>query len=67
MDREIRFIGLTKKQILEKLGDQFNFYPDNEWRYTLKKYWWGRKKKLFLEFDKEEKVISQYIIYTYRE
>ena len=65
MDRQIQLIGLTRKEVLEKLGDEFNFYPDKQWVYTLKKYWWGRKKKLHLEFNEEGKVINQYILYSY--
>lgn len=60
-----RFIGLTKNEVLEELGDEFNFYPDKQWVYILKKSWWGRKEKLFLEFDEKNKVVAQYIIYTY--
>lgn len=57
--------GLTKNEVLEKLGDEFNFYPDRKWVYTLKKYWWGKKQNLVLEFNDEDKVISQHIISTY--
>ncbi|MDM1042745.1 MULTISPECIES: hypothetical protein [Empedobacter] len=59
------FIGFSKKEVLEELGDEFNFYQEKEWVYTLKKYWWGRKKRLHIEFDENNKVISQYITYSY--
>ena len=39
MDKQVQLIGLTKKEILKKMGDEFNFYPDKKWVYTLKKYW----------------------------
>ncbi|MGC4128509.1 MAG: hypothetical protein QM564_02895 [Bergeyella sp.] len=58
-------IGLSKKEVVERLGDDFNFYPAKEWIYTLKKYWWGQSKKLYLEFDKEDKVIRQYTKRSY--
>lgn len=65
MDKQIRLIGFTKKEVLETLGDEFNFYPDKEWVYTLRKYWWGRRIKLVLEFDNDDKVIAQYVKYSY--
>lgn len=55
------FIGLSKKEILIRLGEGFNFYPDNQWSYILKKYWYGRKKVLYIEFDAAEFAINQYI------
>ena len=58
-------IGLSKKEVLQQLGDGFNFYPDTKWSYILKKYWYGRKKLLFIEFDHNGIVISQYIISEY--
>lgn len=38
------FIGLSKKEVLEELGDEFNFYPDKEWIFLLKKTG-GEKRK----------------------
>jgi|GEM_PF-599580 len=46
-------LGKSKKDILNELGDEFNFYPNNIWTYTLKKCWYGKKKILFLYFEKE--------------
>ncbi|MGC4128925.1 MAG: hypothetical protein QM564_05050 [Bergeyella sp.] len=63
--KTVTFIGLSKKELLVRMGDDFNFYPDKVWTYVLKKYWWGHTRKLYLEFDEEDKVISQYTLYTY--
>lgn len=46
-------IGKTKKQIIEVLGDGFNFYPENVWYYVLGKTWYGRKKVLFIKFQND--------------
>ncbi|SFB69710.1 hypothetical protein SAMN05421876_101163 [Kaistella jeonii] len=48
---QISLIGKTKEEIIEELGDGFNFYPDNLWDYELGKNWWGTKKVLFLLFE----------------
>jgi len=45
-----RLIGATKTEILEELGEGFNFYPDNLWVYDFKKNWWS-KSLLLLSFD----------------
>jgi len=58
-------IGMTKKEILDILGEEFNFYPDKVWSYVLKKSWWGRKRILIIEFDDDDKVISRYIVNRY--
>ena len=65
MDKQLQLIGLTKKEILKKMGDEFNFYPDKKWVYTLKKYWLGKQKKLIIEFDDEDKAVKQYTKSTY--
>jgi len=57
-----RLIGLSKKEIIIKLGDGSNFYPEKEWSYILKKYWYGRVKMLFLEFDENDIVTAQYTV-----
>lgn len=30
-------IGMTKKEVLKELGDEFNYYPNQLWYYTVKK------------------------------
>lgn len=55
---DVHLIGLSKKEILQKLGDEFNFYPDKKWVYILKKYWWGKSKKLYIEFDENDVTIA---------
>ncbi|MFZ4928128.1 hypothetical protein [Chryseobacterium sp. Mn2064] len=61
MKKNTTFLGLTKKEILLKLGQEFNFYPDKKWSYVLKIFWYGKKKILYLTFDESDKVISQSI------
>ncbi|KPE52838.1 hypothetical protein [Chryseobacterium indologenes] len=61
-DKKEEFIGLSKKEIIQKMGEGFNFYPDKEWSYVLKKYWYGKTKILFLEFDHNDIVTGQYTI-----
>ncbi|WP_045495993.1 hypothetical protein [Chryseobacterium sp. StRB126] len=54
-------IGLSKKEVVVRLGNGFNFYPDNQWSYILKRYWYGRKKVLYIDFDAAGTVIRQSI------
>ena len=35
---------MTKKQVVEALGEGFNYYPDDLWIYEINKTWW---RKLF--------------------
>lgn len=58
-------IGKTKKEVLGELGEEFNYYPDKVWSYVLKKYWWGKKWILYIEFDKEDKVIAKFTALRY--
>lgn len=51
----------SKKEVLQYLGEEFNFYPDKLWYYVLSENWWGKKKVLFLEFDERDKVSAKYI------
>ncbi|WP_223608313.1 hypothetical protein [Chryseobacterium sp. OSA05B] len=46
-------IGLTKKDLIEKMGDEFNFYPDSVWIYFLNKNFFGRKTYLIISFEGE--------------
>lgn len=46
-------IGTTKKDLVSKMGDEFNFYPDNIWIYLLDKNFMGRKTFLIVSFEKE--------------
>ncbi|WP_223608316.1 hypothetical protein [Chryseobacterium sp. OSA05B] len=57
-------IGITKKDLIEKLGDGFNFYPDTIWTYLLHKNFFGRKTFLVITF-KDEMVIDVNIIKKY--
>lgn len=47
--------GKTKEEILKDLGEEFNFYPNDLWTYSLKKDWLGRWIFLYLYF-KDDKV-----------
>lgn len=44
-------MGLTKKDLIEKIGDDFNFYPDTIWIYLLNKSFLGKKTYLIIRFD----------------
>ncbi|SFN89571.1 hypothetical protein SAMN05421594_4624 [Chryseobacterium oleae] len=46
-------IGLTKKDLIKKMGDEFNFYPDTTWIYLLSKSFFGRKTYLIIHFEEE--------------
>ncbi|MCL1665806.1 hypothetical protein [Elizabethkingia ursingii] len=46
-------LGMNKKQVVETLGEGFNYYPDDLWIYEIKKTWWGKKTVLLLSFNKE--------------
>nr|WP_199162803.1 hypothetical protein [Elizabethkingia sp. ASV34] len=54
----------TKSEILQELGEGFNFYPDNLWTYDLKKTWWGRKTCLLLKF-KDNNVEDFCVVFYY--
>lgn len=58
----IPLVGLTKREVLEILGDEFNYYPSKQWEYYVKRKWWQRKSTLYIVFDEEDKVITQFII-----
>ncbi len=47
-------LGKDKKQIVEELGQEFNFYPEEVWTYVLKKSRWGWKTILFISFKCEK-------------
>ena len=56
-------IGKDKNFILEKIGDGFNFYPDDTWVYDIKVSWWGRKTALVILFSRsivERVAIAKY-------
>ncbi|WP_370895942.1 hypothetical protein [Chryseobacterium gossypii] len=55
----------SKKEVIEELGDGFNFYPDQIWYYILSKRWWGKKVVLFIEFDENDVVCSHYVKTVY--
>lgn len=43
---------MTKRDIIETLGEGFNYYPDDVWIYEVKT-WWGKKTVLLVCFNKE--------------
>lgn len=63
--KDISLLGLSKKELIQKIGEGFNFYPDKEWSYILKKSWYGKITVLYLEFDDNDIVIAQYIVSKY--
>mgnify|MGYP000849556987 CR=1 FL=1 len=48
-----RLFGKSKKEIVEEMGQEFNYYPERIWTFQMKKYWWGQKKFLILYFEEE--------------
>lgn len=44
-------LGITKQDLIVKIGDEFNFYPDNIWIYLLHKNFFGRKTFLVIYFE----------------
>lgn len=58
-------LNKSKKEIINELGDGFNFYPDQVWYYALSRNWWGRRKILFVEFDEKGMVCKQYVKTVY--
>ncbi|KPE52938.1 hypothetical protein [Chryseobacterium indologenes] len=63
--KDERLIGLSKKELIQKIGDGCNFYLDHKWSYIVKKYWYGKTRVLYLEFDDNDIVIAQYTISKY--
>ncbi len=50
-NNDFNFPGMTKKELLLKMGDEFNFYPDNIWIYLYKIGFFGRKTYLVITFE----------------
>lgn len=57
-------IGLTKKELILRFGDEFNFYPDDLWIYLINKNFLGKKTFLVVLF-KDNMVINVNITKTY--
>lgn len=49
-------VGKSKNEVIQELGEGFNYYPDNYWFYDMKKSWWGKKTALLLIFGKDGRV-----------
>ncbi|HFK5512723.1 hypothetical protein BAZ12_15570 [Elizabethkingia miricola] len=49
-------VGKSKNEVIQELGEGFNYYPDNYWFYDMKKSWWGKKTTLLLIFGKDRRV-----------
>lgn len=46
-------LNKDKAQILELLGEEFNFYPSNIWSYVIETGYFYRKTVLFIFFENE--------------
>ncbi|MXS72089.1 hypothetical protein GSF70_12765 [Flavobacteriaceae bacterium W22] len=46
-------IGKDKKEIIEELGSDFNYYHSKIWSYHLKTNWIGKKTFLLILFKEE--------------
>jgi len=49
-------VGKTKNEVIQELGEGFNYYPDNYWFYDMKRSCWGRKTAILLIFGKDGRV-----------
>jgi hypothetical protein len=52
----IYLIGKDRKEILEEMGEECNFFPADVWTYTLKKLLF-KSRVLFLFFE-DDKVLN---------
>lgn len=53
-------IGKSRKEVIAELGQEFNYYHNQEWSYELKKNWFGRHIILIIVFD-EGRVVSVFL------
>ncbi|MBB6371695.1 hypothetical protein [Chryseobacterium shigense] len=44
----------NKEEIMKLLGQEFNFYPSDNWTYTLETGTFGKKTILFLFFENDK-------------
>jgi len=56
----IRFIGLSKLEVLLNFDSRPNLCHSKEWVYILSNYWLGKKTVLIIEFDNDDRVITLY-------
>ncbi len=45
-----KLIGKSREEVIEELGEGFNYYQSEVWTYNLKKDWLGRWIYLYLCF-----------------
>jgi hypothetical protein len=50
-------VGKSKKEVLQEMGQEFNFWPSDVWTYTLSRIWIIKSKVLFVYF-KNDKVLE---------
>lgn len=53
LDQYKYLIGKNKEEVVSSLGQEFNFYPANQWSYIIYKKWWGKEVILYLDFQNE--------------
>jgi hypothetical protein len=53
-------VGLTKKEIISELGQEFNYYHSDLWNYEIRKKFFRGKEILYLVFE-NERVIEIFI------
>ncbi|MDV3778010.1 hypothetical protein CMU25_17370 [Elizabethkingia anophelis] len=58
-------LGKSRNEVLEELGDGFNFYPEIFWAYQLEEKWWGRKRVLLLLFEEDKDQVMRIKIVDY--
>lgn len=48
-----KLMGKSKQEVLEEMGEGYNFYPSNEWSYTIGTNFLKQSTILYLTFDEE--------------
>ncbi|KXH83414.1 hypothetical protein [Chryseobacterium kwangjuense] len=52
-NKYLHLLGMTKKELILSIGDEFNFYPDSIWIYLVHTSFLGRKTFLMIRFENE--------------
>jgi len=51
--KDFDFLGMTKENLILKMGDGFNFYPDRVWTYLVKVGFLRKKTYLVIFFEND--------------
>ncbi|AQX03593.1 hypothetical protein [Elizabethkingia anophelis] len=56
-------LGKDRFEVLDIMGEGFNFYPDEVWVYDLEESWWGRKHAVLLYYEQDIVVKVRHLSY----